>query len=257
MRRHLKGMIPAARATLIAGALALSTGAAMAADPHGTSQHGAEAFHEEPPILATLSVERFEHRWKDGENSLDWEAEGWIGGDTHKLRFRAEGEKPVDGPVEEAEFQLLYSRMVSEFWDAQIGVRHDVRPLPQTTYAVAGFEGMAPYFLDVTALAFLSEDGDLSARLEAEQDLLITQRLVLQPRIEVNASAQRVRELHAGRGVNDVELGLRLRYEMAREFAPYVGVSWERKLGETAEMARAHGEDASTLSFLAGLRVWF
>ncbi|MGQ9365496.1 copper resistance protein B [Azospirillum sp. ST 5-10] len=221
------------------------------------ADHRAERFHEEPPILATLLVDRLEHRWRDGEDSVDWEVEGWVGGDTEKLRFSSEGSKPVDGAVEEAEFQLLYSRMVSEFWDAQVGVRHDVRPVPQTTYGVLGVEGVAPYFLDVTARLFVSEDGDVSARLEAEYDLLITQRLVLQPVAEVNASAQRVPELHAGHGITDVELGLRLRYEVAREFAPYVGVTWERALGETADIARGHGEDPSDLSFVAGVRFWF
>lgn len=159
--------------------------------------------------------------------------------------------------MEEAEFQFLYSRMISEFWDVQAGVRHDVRPRPQTTYAVVGVQGVAPYFFDITAQTFLSENGKLSARLEAEYDLLITQKLILQPVAEINVSAQRVRELDLGRGINDVELGLRLRYEFAREFAPYVGVNWERKLGETANIARRHGEDASSLSFVTGIRFWF
>jgi copper resistance protein B len=233
-------------------ALALSAGSARAADEHQSQQ-----FHEEPPIVGTLIIDRLEHRWRDGENSVDWEAEGWIGGDTNKLWFNAEGSKPVEGGVEEAEFQLLYSRMLSEFWDAQAGIRHDVRPVPQTTYGLLGFQGVAPYFFDVTAQLFVSEDGDFSARLDAETDLLITQKLILQPAFEVNASAQRVGEFHLGRGINDVELGLRLRYEFVKEFAPYLGVSWERKLGETANIARAHGEDASDLSVLAGVRFWF
>jgi copper resistance protein B len=116
---------------------------------------------------------------------------------------------------------------------------------------------VAPYFFDVTAQLFVSEDGDFSARLEAEYDLLITQKLILQPVAEVNVSAQRVRELDVGPGFNDVELGLRLRYEVVREFAPYIGVNWERKLGETADIARDHGEDASDVSFVTGVRFWF
>ncbi|MDQ2102148.1 copper resistance protein B [Azospirillum isscasi] len=240
----------------IAVTLALSAGAAGAANGSQPG-HQSERFHEEPPILATFQVDRLEHRWRDGENSVDWEAQGWIGGDTDKLRFNSKGSKAVDGKLEKAEFQLLYSRMISEFWDAQAGLRHDLRPEPQTTYGVLGLQGQAPYFLDVTARMFVSEDGDLSARLEAEYDLLITQKLVLQPAVEVNASAQRVANLHVGRGISDVELGLRLRYEFAKEFAPYVGVNWERKLGETANIARGHGEDPSDLAFVAGVRFWF
>jgi copper resistance protein B len=242
------------KATLMAGAivLVLSAGSARAAD-----EHQSEQFHEEPPVLATLLIDRLEHRWRDGENSVDWDVQGWIGGDTNKVWFNAEGSKPVDGKLEEAEFQVLYSRMVSEFWDAQVGIRHDVRPEPQTTYGVAGFQGVAPYFFDVTAQLFVSEDGDFSARLEAEYDLLITQKLILQPVAEMNVSAQRVPELHVGRGINDVELGLRLRYEFVKEFAPYIGVDWERKLGETANIARAHGEDPSDVSFVTGVRFWF
>jgi copper resistance protein B len=246
------------RATLMAGAivLALSEGSAQA-QAQAADEHSSEPFHEEPPILGTLLIDRFEHRWRDGENSVDWDVQGWIGGDTNKVWFNAEGSKPVEGGVEEAEFQLLYSRMVSEFWDAQVGFRHDVRPQPQTTYGVIGFQGVAPYFFDVTAQLFVSEDGDFSARLEAEYDLLITQKLILQPAAEVNVSAQRVRDLHVGPGFNDVELGLRLRYEFVREFAPYIGVNWERKLGETADIARDHGEDASDVSLVTGVRFWF
>lgn len=246
------------RAVLVAGAIALSLSTAVArAAEEPRPDHQAERFHEEPPIIGTFLVDRLEHRWRDGENSLDWEAQGWIGGDTNKLWFNSKGSKVVDGKLEKAEFQLLYSRMVSEFWDAQIGVRHDVRPEPQKTYGVLGFQGLAPYFFDVTAQLFVSEDGDFSARLEAEYDLLITQKLILQPVAEVNASAQRVSEIHVGQGINNVELGLRLRYEFAKEFAPYVGVSWERKLGETANIARGHGEDPSDLAFVAGVRFWF
>jgi len=119
--------------------LALSAGSARAAE-----EQPPEQFHEEPPVVGTLLIDQFEHRWRDGENSINWDAQGWVGGDTNKVWFNAEGSKPVDGEVEEAEFQLLYSRMTSEFWDAQIGIRHDVRPQPQTTYGVIGFQGVAP-----------------------------------------------------------------------------------------------------------------
>jgi copper resistance protein B len=250
----MTGRTTAAAAALALAAALGSHGASARSPGHGG---GAERFHEEPPVLATLQVERLEHRWRDGENSVDWEADAWVGGDVHKLWLKAEGGKPVEGGVEEAEFQALYGRMVSEFWDVQAGVRHDVRPRPQRTYAVLGLQGVAPYFLDVEAQAFLGEDGDLSARVEVETDLLVTQRLVLQPAAELGLSARRVPEVHLGRGLTELELGLRLRYEFAREFAPYVGVAWERKLGETAGIARRHGEDPDDLSFVTGVRFWF
>ena len=242
------------RIALIAGAILLAFSALPA---WAAEEDSSEQFHEEPPILGMLLIDRLEHRWQNGENSVDWDVQGWIGGDTNKVWFNAEGSKPIEGGVEEAEFQLLYSRMTSEFWDAQIGIRQDVRPQPQTTYGVIGFQGLAPYFFDVTAQLFVSEDGNFSARLEAEYDLLITQKLILQPAAEVNVSAQRVRELDVGEGFNDVELGLRLRYEIVREFAPYIGVHWERKLGETADIARDQGENASDVSFVTGVRFWF
>ncbi|MFV3131631.1 copper resistance protein B [Niveispirillum sp. KHB5.9] len=213
--------------------------------------------HDHLPLIGTFKVDHLEHRFQDGRNVLKWEAQGWYGGDTERVWFNTEGEKPAGEGVEEAEFQLLYSRMWSEFWDVQAGVRHDVRPQPQTTYGVVGFKGVAPYFFEVNAQAFISEDGDVSARLKAEYELLITQKLILQPALEVNASAQRVRELETGTGLTDMSLGLRLRYELVKEFAPYVGVNWERKLGGTARLARAHGEDPSAVSLLTGIRFWF
>lgn len=242
------------KAVLLAGMLTLAN---LSGPARAGEEHEAQQFHEEPPVLATLLVDQLEHRWRDGENSVDWELRGWIGGDTHKFWVNARGSKPVEGGVEKAEFQFLYSRMVSEFWDVQAGIRYDVRPQPQTTYAVAGVKGIAPYYFDVTAQAFLSDEGNLSGRIEAEYDVLITQKLILQPLAEINLSAQRVRELDLGRGISNIELGLRLRYEVVKEFAPYVGVSWERKLGETANIARRHGEDPSDLAFLAGVRFWF
>jgi copper resistance protein B len=239
------------QAALAAAILVLGTAGAQAGEePLG-------AFHEHQPLIGTFKVDQLENRWQDGRNILKWEAQGWYGGDTEKLWFNTEGEKPAGKGVEEAEFQLLYSRMSSEFWDIQAGIRHDVRPQPQTTYGVIGVKGVAPYFFEVTAQAYISEDGDVSARLKAEYDLLITQKLILQPSLEVNAAAQRVRELDLGSGFNDLTLGMRLRYEFVKEFAPYMGVNWVRKLGGTTSLVRAQGEGTSDLSFVTGIRFWF
>ena len=162
-----------------------------------------------------------------------------------------------DGEAE-GEVQVLYSRAISPFWDVQAGVRQDFRDDGEDpTHLVLGVQGLAPYWWEVDAAAFLSTEGDLTARVEAEYDQRITQRLILQPRAEFNISAQDMPAIGVGSGLTDFELGARLRYEIRREFAPYVGVEWIKKTGETARLARLAGEDPEAVSFVAGLRVWF
>ncbi len=208
-------------------------------------------------IFTFFQMDQNEYRLSDGDDSYVWEAQGWVGTDVNKLAFKTEGEKVIEGDLEEAEAQLLYSRLVSDFFDAQIGVRYDFEPDPERAFAVLGLQGLAPQFFEVDAAVFLSEDGDVSARLEAEYELLITQKLVLQPGIEFNAAAQDVKELGIGSGPTDFEVGLRLRYEITREFAPYIGINYERDLFDTADFTREEGEDVDTVSLVAGLRFFF
>lgn len=207
-------------------------------------------------IYTLVLVDRLEYQTAEGHDILLWDAQGWLGGDYDKLWLKTEGER-ARGDLEEAELQALYSRAVAPFWDLQLGVKHDFAPHPARTSGVIGIQGLARYWFEVDAAAFVSEDGDVSARVEAEYDLLLTQRLVLQPRAELNFAIQDVDELGIGSGLSTAELGLRLRYEIKREVAPYVGVSWSRKVGETARFARAEGEDAGVVSLVAGLRLWF
>jgi copper resistance protein B len=184
--------------------------------------------------------------------------QAWIGADTNKLWFKSEGTWLIDtDKFEEAETELLYSRNIATFWDLQVGVRHDFKPDPDRTFAAIGFQGLAPYWFEVEATGYISEDGDLSSTLEAEYDLLLSQRLILQPRFETRVAVQEVKKYGVGQGINDIELGARLRYEIRREFAPYIGVSWNRKLGETADLARDEGEDTDVISLVAGVRLWF
>lgn len=208
-------------------------------------------------IFSSVQIEQFEYRSGEGEDTFVWDAQAWLGTDDNKAWFKTEGEKPFDDALEEAETQLLYSRRISDFFDVQMGGRYDFRPEPERAYGVIGLHGLAPMFVEIDAAAFLSDEGDLSARFKAEYDLLITQKLVLQPLLEVNFAADEVEELGIGQGLNDVEVGLRLRYEIAREFAPYIGVNWHRLVGETADFARADGHDDETFSFVAGVRMWF
>ena len=210
-----------------------------------------------PSLFSSVMTDQLEYRAGDGEESLNWDGQAWLGSDNDKAWFKTEGEKPIGESLDELETQLLYSHRISDFFDAQIGARYDFEPDPERAYGVVGVQGLAPMFFEIDAAAFISEKGDLSARFEAEYDLLITQKLVLQPLLEINVAADDVEELGIGRGLNDSEVGLRLRYEIAREFAPYVGLSWQRLFGQTADFARADGHDDDNLSFVAGVRMWF
>ena len=208
-------------------------------------------------VSTFFEVERLEYRANDGRNSVNWEAQGWAGTDVNKLWFKTEGGRFSNGSYEEAEVQLLYSRMITDFFDAQAGLRYDIKPEPRRGFFVLGLQGLAKQFFEVDTALFVSDDGDVSARFEAEYELLLTQKLIAQASLETNVAAQKVRRLDIGSGFNDIEVGLRLRYEIVREFAPYIGVHWERKLGRTADFAREEGEDIDTLAFVAGIRFWF
>lgn len=204
-------------------------------------------------VFSKVMVDELEFAGGRGDDGYRWDAEAWIGGDLNRLVLKTEGEGART--LHEAEVQALYSRAVGPYFDVQAGVRHDIEPRPSRTYAVLGVEGLAPYWFELEAHAFLSDRGELFARLGASYDQLLTQRLVLQPRAELNIAAQDAPGV-AG-GPTDVDLGLRLRYEIKREFAPYVGVSYERKIGGTADLARRAGEDVGGARFVVGLRAWF
>ena len=194
---------------------------------------------------------------KSGKDSYRWEGEAWFGGDINRLTLKSEGEGVSGDGLERAELQALYSRSVGPYFNLQAGVRHDFEPKPSRTYATIGFEGLAPYWFEVSGAAFLSSKGDLSARFEGYYDQRLTQRLILQPRAELNLAASNDRATGVGSGLSDLELGLRLRYEIRREFAPYVGVTYDRKFGKTADYARAGGEDVKAARIVLGLRAWF
>lgn len=207
--------------------------------------------------IAFLSLDRAEYQARKGRDGYRWGVEGWYGGDVDRVTLKSEGEGRWGEGVEAAELQLLYSRAVGPYFNLQAGVRQDLGEGPDRSYAVVGFEGLAPYWFEVEGALFLSNKGDLLGRVEGSYDQRITQRLILQPRVEANFALQDVRETRIGSGLSNIELGLRLRYEVVKEFAPYVGVEWARKLGDTARFARAAGEDANGVSFVMGVRVWF
>ncbi|MBB3033084.1 copper resistance protein B [Alteriqipengyuania lutimaris] len=205
-----------------------------------------------------ILVERLEARiaTDGGEDGYVWDAQGWYGGDINRFVLKTEGEGEIGGALEDAEIQALYSRAIGPFFDLQAGARFDPEP-DSLTHLVVGVAGLAPYMFHVEGALFLSDRGDLTARIEGEYDQKITQRLILQPRIEAEFAAQDIPEREIGAGVTKIEPGLRLRYEIVPEFAPYIGVEYEAKLGETADIARAGGEDPDGLKALIGLRAWF
>jgi copper resistance protein B len=209
-------------------------------------------------LFTLVKIDQLEYRAKNGNDLITWEGQGRIGNDENKLTLKTEGEYVLNADeFENAEVQLLYQRTISDFFDAQIGVRQDIKPDPSRTFGVIGINGLAPQWFETDASFFVSHKGDASLRLEAEYDLLITQRLVLEPTAEFNIAFSNDEKTGVGSGLSDVELGLRLRYEVTREFAPYIGINWEKKIGNTAGFASDEGEDSDVLSVVAGVRVFF
>jgi copper resistance protein B len=198
-----------------------------------------------------------EFQARQDRDGYRWDGEAFFGGDINRLWLKTEGEGALREGVESAEVQALYSRAIGPYFNLQAGVRHNFQPSPSRTYATVGFEGLAPYWFEVEGAAFLSDKGDVLGRLEGYYDQRITQRLILQPRVELNLSAQNIPQSRLGAGLTNAEFGLRLRYELRRQFAPYVGISYDAKTGRTARYARADGKDPTTTSFVAGVRFWF
>lgn len=194
--------------------------------------------------------------WAPKDDRYSWQVEGWYGGDINRLAFKTEGEGQAGDGLESAEVQLLYSRAVARYTDLQAGVRYDVEPRGRG-YATVGVDAMFPYWFEAEGALFLSDQGDLLARVEGSYDLRLTQRLVLQPRAELEFAAQDIPQSQIGSGLSRGEFGLRLRYEFKREFAPYIGISHERSFGDTADFVRAHGEKAASTRLVVGLRAWF
>lgn len=195
--------------------------------------------------------------FQKGRETYRFEGEAFTGGNINRFGVKFEGEGAFGGRLDDLELQALYSRAIAPYWNLQAGVRHDIRPDPSRTYLVAGVEGIAPYWFKVTAATFLSNKGELRARVEASYEQRITQSLILQPRLEANVSFQDIPAIGVGSGLTDFEAGLRLRYEIKQEIAPYIGVEWRKQTGATARFSRIAGEDPDTVSLVAGIRIWF
>lgn len=207
------------------------------------------------PTLAMLKVDQLEVRDTGDENPRVWNAQAWIGRDLNKVWLKTEGEV-LNGETEEAEVQLLYSHAISPFWDVQFGVRRDIKPEPERNWAALGFKGLAPYLFDVDASLFVADEGRAAVRFDVEYEYMFTQRLVLIPEMELNLYNKDDREHGIGSGLSDLTLGVRLAYEIRREFAPYIGYTWTGLYGDTADYADAAGGDTSTGAWVAGLKFW-
>lgn len=203
-----------------------------------------------------LLIDQLEWQNADDGSALSWDASGWIGGDIDRLWLRSEGER-LNGKTEEAELQALWGHAISPWWDVVAGVRQNFKPGDPQTWAAFGVQGMALYNFEAEATAFIGEGGQSAVRLEGDYDILLTNRLILQPTAEANFYGKDDPGRGVGSGLSDTEVGLRLRYEVRREFAPYIGMTWNRVYGNTADYAREEGDDRSEARLVLGLRMWF
>jgi copper resistance protein B len=252
---------------LLTGVLALMTSTL------GTAQHVPPEAPEHPmpamsysEMVGTMQMDdtaragrvlldQLEWRGTGGGSGAVWEGEAWYGGDYDKLWLRTEGE-PARGTTEDARVELLWDRIITRWWSLQLGARESFGNGPARTSIAAGVQGLAPQWFDIEATLYAGEAGRTAARLRGEYELLLTQRLIVQPEAEINLYGRPDPARQLGSGLSDLDVGLRVRYEFRRELAPYVGIAWRRLFGGTADRARAGGARPSDLQFLAGIRCW-
>jgi len=206
--------------------------------------------------FGSLLVDRLERVDTSDGYATAYDAQAWFGRDYDRLVVKAEGDYD-QGKLQEARTELLWGHAIATFWDTQLGARYDSGVGPDRSWLAFGVQGLAPYWFEVDATAYVGEGGRTALRLSGEYELLITQRLILQPRLELNAYGKSDEALGIGSGLSDIKAGLRLRYEFTRQIAPYLGVERAEKFGQTADLARAAGEEADETSWVAGVRFWF
>jgi len=226
---------------------------AAAAPPPGG--HALHAMHDDL-AHSFISLDRLETWDADPGAGIGWEGEAWFGTDRDRLWLRSEGEGS-GGHVESADIEALYGRAIAPWWDAVVGVRHDFKPGDAQDFAAIGVIGLAPYKFEVAATAYVGASGRTMARVEIEYETLLTNRLILQPLLEADFNGRDDPRRATGSGLSTLEAGLRLRYEIDRRFAPYVGIVRERAYGHTAEFRRDRGEDAADTRVVIGIHLWF
>jgi copper resistance protein B len=206
--------------------------------------------------FGALLVDRLERGYANHGNSTTYDAQAWFGRDYDRLVVKAEGDV-AQGKLQEARTELLWGHSITTFWDTQLGARYDSGVGPDRSWLAFGVQGLAPYWFEVDAAAYVGDAGRTALRLGAEYELLLTQKLVLQPRIELNAYGKSDAARGVGSGLSDAQTGIRLRYEFTRQFAPYIGIERTSKFGQTADLARADGEKTGVTRWVAGVRFWF
>jgi copper resistance protein B len=243
---------------------AVAAGFVVAANAARAQVHPAEASEAAPfgspiedrQIYVHGLLDQFEGRI-GGDKSFRYEGQAWAGTDRNRLWFKSEGEVTGSGRFEDGIHEALYDRPISPYFDLQAGIRYDIDSDPSRGWAALGIQGLAPQWFDVEATAYVSDAGHLAARLRSSYELLLTQRLILEPEVELNVYSKSDPDRAIGRGLSELDTGLRLRYEVTRKFAPYIGVAYDKKFGSTASFARQEGESAEDVRFVFGIRSWF
>lgn len=236
-------------------AIAQAPPASGQAAPAGTHELG-QPVHDDMIFVHGI-LDQFEGRTDGRTPYLRWSGEGWMGTDYDKLWIKTEGFRQRDGSVDDGKQEFLYSRAISTYFDVQAGLRSDIDSRRNRNWAALGFEGLAPYFFTVSGTAYARDGGHFAANFEASYDLLLTNRLILQPQAEIDLYSKSDPARLIGAGISGIDTGLRLRYEFERKFAPYIGVAYEGKFGQTASFARRAGENTSGVRFTLGIRSWF
>jgi copper resistance protein B len=254
-------LLTACLVTGIAGMAKAQTAPTAAVAPQiilpGMKGSGGDMAASDNGIFGHVLLDQFEGRMGSGQNGFRWEGQAWAGTDYDKVWLKSEGFALGRGGVEDGRHELLYDRALTTFLDLQAGVRTDWDSAKGRTWAALGVQGLAPLFFGYEATGYLSDSGHAALRLAGFYDLLITQRLILQPEIEMNFYSKADPARRVGTGLSDIDAGLRLRYELSRKFAPYIGVVYAGRFGQTADFARKEGEGATAVQFVFGIRSWF
>ena len=219
-------------------------------------RHHLDTFHGGQKV-GQVMFNLAEYQFRKGHDGFEWNGQAWYGGDINRVWLKSEGDGTYERGTDRAEVQALYSHAIGPYFNLQGGLRYDFKPNPSRVYATVGVEGLAPGFFELEGAVFLSNKGELLARAEGYYDQRITQRLILQPRAELNFAAQNSPDIKVGSGLSDAEIGLRLRYDIRREFAPYVGVQYRRAFGDSGRYLRVAGERSGGWEVLTGVRTWF
>lgn len=237
-------------------------------DPHAYSggyQRGAGLYalaqgHDQLHVadshrFGAFIIDQFERVHSDDTDSTAYDMQAWISQGFQRITLKAEGDIE-DNSLEESRTELLWGKALSPYWDMQLGVRHDTGASPDQSWLAAGLQGLAPYWFEIDATAYLGSGGQTALRLDVEYDLLLTQQLILQPAAEFTMYGKGDETRGLGSGLSDATLGVRLRYEFSRQFAPYIGIEWHGKYGESAKFTRAAGENYRSAKWVAGVRFW-